>query len=101
MVIGFPADFRLVAVPPCHSAGIGAEFLFPATFGLHQGSATILTDLGSGDIGVPVDMGTNRSCRNSQFGGDHGRTVSLQPHIVDGDFILQSHGDTPSVMTAK
>ena len=101
MVIGFPADILLVAVPPCHSAGIGAEFLLPAVFGLHQRSAAILAGSGSGNIGVAVDMGTNRSCRNSQFGGDHGRTVSLQPHIVDGDFILQSHGDTPSVMTAK
>ena len=101
MVIGFPADILLVAVPPCHPADIGAEFLFPAAFGLHQRSAAILAGSGSGNIGVAVDMGTNRSCRNSQFGGDHGRTVSLQPHIVDGDFILQSHGDTPSVMTAK
>ena len=101
MVIGFSADFRLVAVPPCHSAGIGAEFLLPATFGLHQWSAAILAGSGSGNIGVPVNVGTNRSCRNSQLYGDHGRTVSLQPHIVDGDFILQSHSDTPFVMTAK
>ena len=101
MVIGFSADFRLVAVPPCHSAGIGAELLLPATFGLHQRSAAILAGSGSGNVGVAVNVGTNRSCRDSQLCGDHGRTVSLQPHIVDGDFILQSHGDTPSVMTAK
>ena len=101
IVVGFSADIPLVAVPPCHSAGIGAELFLPAAFGLHQRSAAILAGSGSGNIGVAVDMGTNRSCRNSQLGGDHGRTVSLQPHIVDGDFILQSHGDTPSVMTAK
>ena len=46
-------------------------------------------------------MGPDRSRRESQFRGDHGRTVSLQPHIVDGDFVLLSHSDTPSVMTAK
>ena len=101
MVIGFSADFRLVAVPPCHSAGIGAEFLLPATFGLHQRSAAILAGSGSGNIGVPVNVGSDRSGGQPQLCGDHGRTVSLQPHIVDGDFILQSHGDTPSVMTAK
>ena len=50
---------------------------------------------------MAVDMGPDRSRREAQLGGDHGRTVSLQPHIVDGDFILQSHSDTPSVMTAK
>lgn len=46
-------------------------------------------------------MGSDRTRRQSQFCGNHGRTVSLKPHIVDGDFILQSHSDTPSVMTAK
>ena len=101
MVIGFSADILLMGVPPRHPAGIGAELFLPAAFDLHQRSAAILAGSGSGNIGVAVDMGTNRSCRDSQLGGDHGRTVSLQPHIVDGDFILQSHGDTPSVMTAK
>ena len=101
IVVGFSADIPLVAVPPRHPASIGAEFLFPAAFRLHQWSAAVLANLGSGNIGVPMNVGTNRSCRESQLCGDHGRTVSLQPHIVDGDFILQSHSDTPSVMTAK
>lgn len=101
MVIGFSADFRLVAVPPCHSAGIGAELLLPAAFWLHQRFATVLADLRSWNIGVAVNVGSDRSGGQPQLCGDHGRTVSLQPHIVDGDFILQSHGDTPSVMTAK
>ena len=90
-----------MAVPPCHSAGIGAEFLFPVAFGLHQRAAAILAGSGSGNVGVAVDMGSDRFRRQTQFCGDHGRTVPLQPHIVDGDFILQSHGDTPSVMTAN
>ncbi len=100
-VIGFSADFGLMAVPPCHPAGIGAELFLPAIFRLHQWTAAVFAGFGTGDIGVAVNVGTNRSCRESQLGGDHGRTVSLQPHIVDGDFILQSHSDTPSVMTAK
>ena len=50
---------------------------------------------------MAMDMGSDRSGRQSQLCGDHGRTVSLQPHIVNSDFILQSHSDTPSVMTAK
>lgn len=40
---------------------------------------------------MAMDMGPNGTLRQSQRGGDHGRTVSLQPHIVDGDFVLQSH----------
>ena len=101
MVIGFSADIRLVAVPPDHPAGIRAELFLPATLWLHKRSAAILAGSGSGNDGVAVDMGSDRSRRQTQFCGDHGRTVSLQSHIVDGDFVLQSHGDTPSVMTAK
>ena len=101
IVVGFSADFRLVAVPPCHSAGIGAELFLPAAFGLHQRSAAILAGFGSGNVWIAMNVGSDSSGRQTQFRGDHGRTVSLQPHIVDGDFILQSHGDTPSVMTAK
>ena len=100
-VISFSADILLVTVPPFHPADVGAEFLFPAAFGLHYRSAAVLADLGSGNAWVAVDMGSDSARRKAQFCGDHGRTVSLQPHIVDGDFILQSHGDTPSVMTAK
>ena len=100
-IIGFSADLRLMAVPPDHPADIGAELFLPATFGLHQRSAAILAGFGSRNIGVAVNVGSDRACRQTQLCGDHGRTVSLQPHIVDGDFILQSHSDTPSVMTAK
>ena len=101
MVISFSADICLMAVPPVHTAGIGAELLLPAALRLYQRSAAVFAGFGTGDVGVAVDMGPDRSCRESQFRGNHGRTVSLQPHIVNGDFILQSHSDTPSVMTAK
>ena len=101
MVIGFSADILLVAVPPCHSAGIGAEFLFPAAFGLHQWLAAIFTSFRAWDDRVAMDVRTHRSFGQAQSCGNNGRTVSLQSHIVDGDFILQSHSDTPSVMTAK
>lgn len=40
---------------------------------------------------MAMDMGPNGTLWQSQRGGDHGRTVSPQPHIVDGDFVLQSH----------
>ena len=100
IIVSFPADIFLVTVPPCHPAGIGAELLFPAAFGLYQRSAAILTGFGARDVGMAMDMGSDRSGRQSQCCGNHGRTVSLQPHIVDGDFILQSHGDTPSVIAA-
>ena len=55
-IIGFSADLRLMAVPPDHPADIGAELFLPATFGLHQRFAAILTGFGSGDIGVAMDM---------------------------------------------
>ena len=91
IIICFSVDILLVAVPPCHPAGIGAKFLLPATFGLHQRSAAIFAGFGTGDIGMSMNVGPNRAGGQTQLGGDHGRTVSLQPHIVNGDFILQSH----------
>ena len=101
IIVCFPADILLVAVPPCHPAGIGAELFLPAAFGLHQWLAAILTSFCAWDNRVAMDVRTHRSFGQTQSCGNHGRTVSLQPHIVDSDFILQSHSDTPSVMTAK
>ena len=100
IVIGFSADILLMAVPPGHPACIRTEFLLPAAFGLHQWLAAILTSFRAWDNRVAVNVRTHRSFGQTKSCGDHGRTVSLQPHIVDGDFILQSHSDTPSVMTA-
>ena len=99
-IIGFSADLRLMAVPPDHPADIGAELFLPATFGLHQRSAAILAGFGTGNVWITMNMGSDCTCRQTQLCGNHGRSVSLQPHIVDSDLILQSHCDTPSVMTA-
>lgn len=101
IIVGFSGDILLMGVPPRHPAGIGAELFLPAAFGLHQRLAAVFAGFGPGDIGMPMNMGSDRSSRQSQFCGNHGRTVSLQPHIVNSDFILQSHSDTPSVITAK
>ena len=49
---------------------------------------------------MTMDVGSYGTLGQSQFGGNHRRTVSLQPHIVDGDDILQFHSDIPFVMTA-
>ena len=57
----------------------------------------MLTSLGAGNVSVAMDVGSYSAGRKSQLGSDLGRTVSLQPHIVNGDLILQFHNDTPSV----
>ena len=57
----------------------------------------MLAGFGTGDVPVAVDVGSYSAGRESQLGGDFGRTVSLQPHIVNGNLILQFHSDTPSV----
>ena len=96
-VVGLSVDRILVVVPPIHPAAIRAELLLPATLGLHQRLTTILTSLGTGNVPVAVDVRTNGAGRQAQLSCDLGRTVSLQPHIVNGDLILQFHSDTPSV----
>jgi len=47
-----------------------------------------------------MDVGSYGALGKSQFRGNHGRTVSLQPHIVNGVFVLQFHSDIPFVITA-
>jgi hypothetical protein len=100
-VIGLLVDFLLVAIPPSHPAAIRAELLLPATFGLHQRLTTVFAGLGAWNVPVAVDVRTNGAGRQAQLSCDLGRTVSLQPHIVNSDLILQFHSDTPSVLTAK
>jgi len=58
-VIGLLVDIFFVAVPVSHPAGVRAELLLPATLGLHQRLTTILTSLGTGNVPMAVDMGTN------------------------------------------
>ena len=77
IVIGVSADLCLMAVPPVHTAGVGAELLLPAAFGLHQRLAAVLTGFGSGNVWVTMNMGSDRSGGQTQRCGNHGRTVSL------------------------
>lgn len=45
-----------------------------------------------------MNIGTYSAGGNAEFGSDYGGSVTLQPHIVDRDLVLQSHGiNTPSV----
>ena len=55
IIVGFSADILLVAVPPRHTAGIGAEFLLPAVLLLYDGFAALHALLCVGDIGVAMD----------------------------------------------
>ena len=61
VVISFSADIFLMTVPPCHTAGIGAEFLLPTAFGLPQRFAAVLAGLGVGNIGMTMDVRPNGS----------------------------------------
>lgn len=47
-----------------------------------------------------MNIGTDGSGGYAEFCRDHGGSVPLQPHIVDGDLVLQSHGKHSFRMTA-
>ena len=96
-VIGLLVDFFFVAVPIRHPAAIRAELFLPATLRLLDPLAAVLAHFDAGDMPVAVDVGTNGAGRQAQLGSDLGRRVSFQPHIVNGDLILQFHNNTPSV----
>ena len=61
LVIGSSIDILLMTVPPCHTTGIGAEFLLPTAFWLPQRFAAVLAGLGVGDIWMTMDVRTNGS----------------------------------------
>ena len=94
---GLLVDFFFMAVPPSHPAAIRAKLLLPATLGLHQRLSAILAGFRAGNVPVAVDVGPYGAGTQAKLSGDLGRTVSLQPHIVNGDLILQFHSDTPSL----
>lgn len=87
----FFVDFVLVAVPISHPTLVRAEFLFLAVIRLNHRFPTLPAYLIRGQYGMPVDVGTDGAGRQSKGSGDLGRGMPLQPHIVDGDFVLQSH----------
>ena len=81
-----------VAVPPCHTALIGAEvFYFPSNR-LNHGLATVPASLAAVELRVAANMGTDGTGWDAQYQGDFGAGLFLLEHLGNGFDILFLHG---------
>ena len=76
-VIGFLLDLLPVAVPPCHTASVGAEvFYFPA-YWLNHDMTTVAASLAAVELRVTANMGTDGTGWDAHGQGDFGTALSL------------------------
>ena len=81
-----------MAVPPCHTALVGAEvFYFPA-HGLCHDLAAILARFATVEFGMATNVGTDCTGWDAQHQGDFSGVFSLLEHLMDDFDILLFHG---------
>ena len=91
-VIGLLLNLLPVAVPPCHTASVGAEVFYFPTDRLHHDVTTVLASLTAIEFRVAANMGTDGTGRDSQNQGDFSGVPALLKHLVNGFDILLFHG---------
>ena len=93
-VIGLLLNLLPVAVPPCHTASVGAEvFYFPA-HRLHHDLTAVPASLAAVEFRVAANMGTDGTGRDAQHQRDFGGVLALLEHLVDNFDVLFFHGYT-------
>ena len=91
-VIGLLLNLLPVAIPPCHTALVGAEVLHFPTERLHHDLSAVPARLATIKLRVTANMGTDGAGWDAQGQGDFGAGLSLLEHLVDGFDVLFSHG---------
>ena len=91
-VIGLLLNLLPVAVPPCHTAFVGAEvFCFPADR-LHHDLSAVPARFAAIDFRMVTNMGADRAGRDAHGQRDFFAGFSQLEHLVDGFDILFFHG---------
>ena len=91
-VIGFLLNLLPVAVPPCHTAFVGAEVFYFPTDWLHHDLTTVPARLAAVNFRVAANMGADGTGRDVQHQGDFGGVLSLLEHLGDDFDVLFFHG---------
>ena len=91
-VIGLLLNLLPVAVPPCHTASVGAEVFYFPTDRLHHDVTTVLASLTAVELRVAANMGTDGTGWDAQHQGNFGGVLSLLEHLMDDFDILLFHG---------
>ena len=99
-VIGLLLNLLPVAVPPCHTALIGAEVFYFPTDWLHHDLTAVPARLAAVEFRVAENVGTDGTGWDAQHQGDFGAVLSLLEQLVDNFDVLLFHGDIPpSILT--
>ena len=91
-VIGLLLNLLPVAVPPCHTASVGAEVFYFPTDRLHHDVTTVLASLTAVEFRVAANMGTDGTGRDAHGQGNFCAGLSQLEHLMDGFDILFFHG---------
>ena len=90
--IGFLLNLLPVAVPPCHTAFVGAEVLRFPTDRLHHDLTTVPARLATIDFRMVTNMGADGAGRDANGPGNLGAAFSQLEHLVNDFDILFFHG---------
>ena len=91
-VIGFLLNLLPVAVPPCHTALVGAEVFYFPTDWLHHDLTAVSARLAAIDFRVVANMGADGAGWDAQQQGNLGTGLSLLEHLMDNFDVLFFHG---------
>ena len=91
-VIGFLLDLLPMAVPPCHTALVGAEMFYLPAHGLCHDFAAILARFATVEFRVAANVSADGAGWDAQGLGDFGTGLSLLEHLGDGFDFLFFHG---------
>ena len=90
-VIGFLLNLLPVAIPPSHTALIGAEVFYFPTDWLHHDLTVVLASFATVEFRVAANMSADGAGWDAQDQGDFGTGLSLLEHLVDDLGVLFFH----------
>ena len=90
-VIGLLLNLLPVAVPPCHTALVGAEVFYFPTDWLHHDLTAVLASFAAIDFRMVTNMGADRAGRDAHGQRDFSAGFSLLKHLVNCFDILFFH----------
>lgn len=91
-VIGFLLDLLPVAIPPYHTALIGAEVFCLPSHRLNHDLTTVPARLATVELRVAANVGADGTGWDAQNQGDFSGVPALLKHLVNGFDILFFHG---------
>ena len=91
-VIGVLLNLLPVAVPPSHTALVGAEMFYLPSHRLNHDLTTVPARFAAVNFRVAANMGADGTGWDAQHQGDFSGVLSLLEHLMDDFDVLLFHG---------